>query len=167
MYNDFSLVKDRLAFGIADALETDVFVPSYNYVDLYINDSYVGIYLLTDQVDENSGRTDVKEDFSAEDTEVPFLVELDEYAYEEGDEDVAWFSVNGFSYTVKYPEPDERYNDAQFNYIKNYVEAVDNLVRKDGVTIAELSEYIDVESFIDFYIVQELMGQIELNWKSV
>lgn len=167
MYNDFSLVKDRLAFGIADALETDVFVPSYNYVDLYINGDYQGIYLLTDQVDENSGRTDVKFDFTEDDKEVPFLVELDEYAYTEGEEDVAWFKVAGYPYTIKYPEADERYTEEQFEYIKGYVEAVDALVRKNGVTMAELSEYLDMNSFIDFYIVQELMGQIEVNWKSV
>ena len=167
MYNDFSLVKDRLAFGIADAIGTDVFVPSYNYVDLYVNGEYMGIYLLTDQVDENSGRTSVKEDFTAEDTEVPFLVELDEYSYQEGAEDVAWFKVGAYSYTVKYPEEDERYTEEQFCYIKSYIETVDSLVRKPGVTMDELSEYIDIYSFVDFYIVQELMGQIEIDWKSV
>lgn len=167
MYNDFSKVKDRLAFSIADALGTDVFVPSYNYVDLYVNGKYKGIYLLTDQVDENSGRTSVKEDFAPEDVEVPFLVELDSYAQEEGAEDVAWFRLGGFLYTVKYPEEDERYTEAQFEYIKSYVKAVDSLVRKPGVTMSELSEYIDMNSFIDYYIVEELMGQMEINWKSV
>ena len=71
MYSDFSLTKDRLAFSMADALETDAFVPSYHYVELYLNGSYNGIYLLTDQVDENKGRTNVKEDFDADAKEVP------------------------------------------------------------------------------------------------
>ena len=167
LYNDFSLTKDRLAFTIADALGTDVFVPSYNYVELYLNGEYNGIYLLTDQVDENKGRASVKEDFTETDVEVPFLVEIDEYAYEEGEEDVAWFKVGARSFTVKYPEPDERYNDEQFLYIKNYVATVDSLTRKAGVTMEELSEYLDMESFIDFFIVQEIMGQIDVNYKSV
>lgn len=167
MYNDFSLIKDRLAFGMADALDGDAFVPSYHYVELYLNGSYQGIYLLTDQVDENKGRTSVKEDFGEEDIEVPFLVELDARAPSEGEEGVDWFSVKGYSYAVKYPEADERYTDAQFAYIKNYIETVDALCRKPDVTIDELSEYLDVQSFLDFYLVQEAMGQPEINWKSV
>jgi len=167
MFGDFSLTKDKLAFSMADALGTDAFVPSYNYVELYLNGSYRGIYLLTDQVDENKGRTAVKEDFSPEAVEVPFLVELDAYAEDEGPEGEAFFRIGDALFTVKYPEADERYSDAQFAYIRNYITEVDRLCRKKGVTISELSEYIDVASFIDFYLVQEAMGQMELNWKSV
>lgn len=167
MFNDHSLTKDRLAFSMADALETDVFVPSYNYVELYLNGKYNGIYLLTDQVDENKGRTNVKSDFAPEATEVPFLVELDAYAELEGPEDEAFFRIGDALYTVKYPEADERYSDEQFAYVKNYITKLDELCRKPNVTLAELSEYMDVDSFIDYYIVEEVMGQMELNWKSV
>lgn len=167
MYNDFSYIKDRIAFTLADSLGSDDFVPSYNYVELYINGKYKGLYLLTDQVDENKGRTDVKEDFTEEDIEVPFLVELDEYAPDEGDEGVDYFAIGSRYYTVKYPEADERYTDAQFEYIKSYIETVDALTAKKNVTVEELSEYIDLQSFMDFYIVQELMGQTEINFKSV
>lgn len=167
LYNDFSLTKDRLAFTIADALGTDTFVPSYNYVELYLNGEYNGIYLLTDQVDENKGRTSVKTDFAAEDVEVPFLVELDAYSFQEGELDVAWFKAGAHDFTVKYPEEDERQTEAQFLYIKNYITEFDALIKKPGVTVAELSEYVDLESFIDFFIVQEVMGQMEVNNKSI
>ncbi len=167
LYNDFSYIKDRLAFGMADAIGTDGFVPSYNYVELYLNGSYEGLYLLTDQVDENSGRCAVEEDFTAEDTDVPFLVEMDEYSYLEGEKDVAWFTVNYRDYTVKYPEAEDRYNEEQFLFIKDYIKKTDDLINKKGVTLAELSTLIDVQSFIDYYIVQEAMGQSEINGKSV
>lgn len=170
LYNDFSAVKDRLAFTMADALGTDVFVPSYNYVELYLNGKYNGLYLMTDQVDENKGRADVKADVDEMENadDVPFLVELDDYAPNEGEEGIDWFSVAGHPYNIKYPERDERNEeiaDEQFNYIKNYVQRVQTACEEgDYETFAEL---VDVESFIDFYIVQEVMGQPELNWKSV
>ncbi len=167
MYGDFSYMKDRLAFGLADALGTDVFVPSYNYVELYLNGKYNGLYLLTDQVDENKGRAGVKEDFDETATSVPFLVELDAYAPDEGTEGIDWFSVAGHPYNIKYPEADERYTQEQFDYIKNYIETVDALCRKQNVTMAELSEYVDMDSFMDYYIVSEVIGQLEINWKSV
>ncbi len=167
MYNDFSLIKDRMAFGLADAIGTEGFVPSYHYVELYINGKYQGLYLLTDQVDENAGRLDVKEAFTAEDTQVPFLVELDARAPEEGEEGVDWFSVAGFSYAIKYPEAKERHTKEQFDYIQQYIEQVDVLLRTPNVTLAQLEQYIDINSFLDFYLIQELMGQPEINWKSV
>lgn len=144
MYNDYSFTKNRLAFSMADALETGVFVPSYNYVELYLNGKYNGLYLLTDQVDENKGRTDVKEDFAHDAKEVPFLVELDEYADLEEPEDEAFFRIGASMYTVKYPEPDERYTKEQFLYVKNYISTVDALCRTPGITLAELAEYVDV-----------------------
>ncbi len=165
LYNDFSALKDKLAFSMADAMGTDVFVPSYNYVELYLNGKYNGLYLVTDQVDENSGRCDVKEDFTVLDTEVTFLVELDAYAPEEGVEGVDWFRVGGKPYAIKYPEVDERYTEAQFDYIKEYIEKVEAACREGSYE--KLSELVDMDSFIDYYIVQEVMGQPEINWKSV
>ena len=167
MYNDYSLLKDRLAFGMSETLGTAPYSPSYNYVEVYLNGRYNGVYLLTDQVDENKGRSGVKEDFTAEDIAVPFLVELDARAAEEGAEGEVWFYAGDCKYLIKYPEPDERYTDAQFEYVEGYINKCEALCRKSGVTMSELSEYIDMESFIDFYIVEELMGQPEINWKSV
>lgn len=165
LYGDYSAVKDKLAFTMADAIETNAFVPSYNYVELYLNGKYQGLYLLTDQVDENFGRTGVKEKFTAEDVEVPFLVELDAYAPEEGIEGVHWFKIGGNYFAIKYPEVDERYTEEQFEYIKQYIIDVDNACTEGS--LEKLSALVDIDSFIDYYIVQEAMGQAEINWKSV
>ena len=166
MYNDFSYTKDRMAFALADRLGDD-FAPCYHYVDLYINGEYRGVYLLTDQVDENEGRTGVQEKIHPNDTEVPFLVEMDAYGSSEGLDGVHWFGVSGSVYNVKYPDETERYTQEQFEYIRRYIETVDALCRKPGVTMAELAEYVDMDSFINYFIVQEVMGQREINWKSM
>ena len=167
LYNDFSLMKDRLGFMLADSLSRGDFVPCYHYVDLYVNGSYQGLYLLTDQIDEHEGRTDVEERITSGMEEVPFLVELDARAPEEGIEGVDWFSVHGMTYTVRYPEAEERARQEQFAYIHEYIQTVDTLCRTEGVTLEALAEYVDVESLASYYLVQELMGQPEINWKSV
>ena len=165
LYGDYSAVKDKLAFTMADAIGTNSFVPSYHYVELYLNGKYNGLYLLTDQVDENSGRTGVKEKFSADDVEVPFLVELDAYAPDEGVEGVDWFKIDGSYFAIKYPEVDERYTQEQFDYIKQYITDVDNACKEGNLEV--LAQLVDIDSFIDYYLVQEVMGQAEINWKSV
>ena len=167
LYNDYSLIKDYMAFSMADKVMEEDFVPSHNFVDLYLNGEYQGVYLLTDQVNEKSGRLDVECDFTENSTEVPFFVELDHRAPEEGEEGKDWFAIGDKYYAIKYPSADERYTKEQFEYIEAYIKKVDSLMKKPNVTINELEEYIDVDSFVNYYIVQEAMGQMEINWKSV
>lgn len=166
LYNDTSLSKDFLAFSLA-ASTASGYVPSAHYVELYVNGSYRGVYLLTEQVDESSARLDLEDSFDPDELHTPFLVELDARAPEEGVEGVDWFSVEGKSYTVRYPKPEQRSSAEQFAYIQESIAAVDALCRTSGVTLAQLSERMDVDRFCDYYLVQELMGQPEINWKSV
>ena len=168
MYNDYSLSKDALAFTLGASLNNGEYVPSYRYVDVYINGKYNGLYLLTEQIDENKGRTGVEENFTKNDVAVPFLVEIDDYAEEDGGiEGVDYFVIASTKYSIKYPKADERYTDAQFEYIQSYIQKVYNLTHKKNVTLNELSQYIDVDSFIDYYLIQELMIQTEVKYKSV
>ena len=62
-YADFSATKYMFALGMADAIVTDLFVPPYHRVQLYINGIYNDVYLPAAQVDENSDKADAKEDF--------------------------------------------------------------------------------------------------------
>ncbi len=168
MYNDFSLSKDALAFKLGASLDNGDYVPSYNYVELYVNGIYKGLYLLTEQINENKEHTNVKCDFDKNDTEVPFLVELDDYAELDGGiEGEDYFKIGNLFYTVKYPDKTERYTKAQFDYIKNYVTKVHSLCYKENVTLDELAEYIDVGSFIDYFLIQEIVIQPDINYKSV
>lgn len=168
MYNDFSYSKDALAFYLGASLENGDFVPSFNYVDLYINGKYNGLYLVTEQVNEKSGRLDIESAIDEGEVEIPFLVELDDYAEEDGGVlGRDYFKIDGLSFSIKYPEADEGLTEEQFNYVKEYIEAVHRLAYKRDVTLSELSEYIDVDSFIDYYLIQELMVQSEVSYKSV
>jgi hypothetical protein len=165
-YLDMSHVRNYSAFTLAAKLDGMDFAPLAVHVNLFLNGAFKGLYLLSDQVDEKEGRTNVEVDDLPEE-EVPFLVELDGWARQEGTEGVDYFRIahgkDGTYYTVKYPEPECRTNESQFAYIKNYITTVDSSLRAHG----DYAEYVDMPSFIDFYLVQELMGQLDLNWSSV
>ncbi|MBO5312971.1 MAG: CotH kinase family protein [Clostridia bacterium] len=168
MYNDYSLSKDALAFTLGASLENGDYVPSLHYVDLYINGEYTGLYALTEQVNENKGRVDVQADISQEDTEIPFLVEIDDYIEDDGGiEGKDYFKIGDANYVIKYPDAGDGLTQAQLEYVKSYILNAHNLINKKGVTVNELSQYIDVDSFIDYYLVQELMIQTEVKYKSV
>lgn len=176
MYFDYSYIKDYTAFALARSLDTDVFLPNAKHVELYLNGVYQGLYLLTDQVDEKKGRTDVEdEDFFASGSQdtPPFLVELDEYSDQEGIENEVWFKIENpdgrLLFNVKYPEFNDGYDYTieQFNKIKDYIITVNNICLDKETTREIFEQYVDISTFIDYYLIQEFMENGEINWKSI
>ncbi len=161
---DLSRLKNYAAFNLSERLSGLAFTPTAVHVNVYLNGSYLGVYLLSDQVQEDDGRVGVENGIvSSNVTEVPFLVEIDDYAPQEGDLGKDYFTISGRHYAVKYPSYSERGNQGQFDYIRNYIETVNEKIKDDD----NWEDYIEVETFIDFYIVQELLGQPEINYKSI
>ena len=174
LYQDFSDIKDYTAFKISKNVNPEKFAPSTNHIEVYMNGEFLGLYLLTDQVDEKEGHMGVEAEFDANATEVPFVAQIDKNIAEDGVEGVDYFRLpmdiyksEDMYFDIQYPGPEERYTAAQFNYIKNYLTTVHNLIFKPNLTKAEFEEYVDLDAFIDFFLIQETMGQAEINNKSV
>ena len=127
-------VENYLAFKIARAENRgEYFCSDSAFVQLYINEKYIGPYLLCEQTQANSNRVDINE---AEDgytgTDIGYLVELDNYAT--GD-DHPYFYLNynreeitdcygtsrvprKYAYSVK----NDLYSDEQLDFIERYFE---------------------------------------------
>ena len=112
---DKSLMRNAIALQIGQMMEFE-FTPSFRYVDLVLNNKFLGNYLVTDQVEVDKNRVPVE---SQKDTVVSlpdlaggYLIEIDGFAASE----LKWFTTKeGLKVTVKYPE-DDAINDEQFNY---------------------------------------------------
>lgn len=157
-YVDPSFVKNYGALTLAQEINPDAFVPMAIHVEVYLNGAYQGLYLLTDQIQENEGRLGIEDQYDPSLEEIPFLVELDINAEIEGILGVNYFVLpdatgTNKNFMIKFPGIENGLTPAQFEYIKNYITAVNQAVI-DG-TYAEL---IDVDSFIDYYLVQEFYG---------
>ena len=191
-YLDQSKIRNYTAFelanGIIDTLpeENQYFAPTGHHVALVINGQFKGLYLLCEQMDENKGRAGVKDDAAFEDVskqkDFPFFVEMDALAFKEGETGVDNFyidSVSGFSSVeIKYPESDERgkteENDKVFDYIYEYMNAVCKLIKNGGTVEVsfrenpvELKDLVDIDSFIDYYLVTEIMLNEDSKYKSI
>ena len=127
-------VRDHLAFRIAKAInDGDYYVSDSTFVQLYINEKYMGLYLLCEQTQENSQRIDITE---AEDgytgTDIGYLVELDNYA---ADDDDPFFylvynreEITDIEGTVRVPRKyaysvkNDLYSEEQLKFIERYFE---------------------------------------------
>ena len=85
-YKDASMLRDKTAFLIANEIlsEDGLFAADAEFVELYINDQYWGVYLLCDYQQVNESRVDVFEpekDYMG--TDIGYFLEFDGYYYTE------------------------------------------------------------------------------------
>ena len=162
-YIDASLMKNYSALYFARQLEGLEFTSCAYHVDLYIDGTYQGVYLLCDQMQvQKEGRVDIElETIDSSMVQVPFLIELNEGAKGESEYEYDWFSYGNHNYTIKYPEnPTEQ----QYEYIVNYFTEAKMMLLEKNLTRFE--ELVDVDSMLDYYIVNELFINRDAIWKS-
>ncbi|MFB2118269.1 CotH kinase family protein [Parapedobacter sp. 2B3] len=155
-YADKTLLRNYVAFELGNQLIAG-FTPRTRFVEVYLNGQYEGVYHLTDQIRVEGDRVaidELDEDEVDEETITGgYLLEIDERL----DAD-RWFhsDVMRFPFTFKSPEEP---NDAQFDYITAYIAEVEAIITDPdiGGRSADYEALIDVPSFVNFYIISELV----------
>ncbi len=174
-YLDPSALHNYAAFTIASELDGLTFTPSPHKVNLYLNGKFQGLYTLCEQVQENEGRLDIEVDVSPTATKITdynFFVCMDssvvgDNGAEEGEN---YFYLDDYDryFELKYPEKDafpttEQFNSF-FNALKTYIqEVMDAYADLDYTKITALT---DTQSLIDFWLVDEIMGELDHSSKS-
>jgi len=177
-YKDSSKIRNYAAMTLGNSLENLDFTPTPHHVVLFMNGYYQGLYLLCEQIDENKGRTNVKDDILPTDINFPFLVEMDRRALEEGITGVDNFRPEYFQpVEIKYPETEDRIegtNDVVFEYVEEYINATfKSLVNSTAVDVSfsnnpmSFEDLVDVDSFIEYYLVNEVMYNSDASWGSI
>ncbi len=150
---DQSLMRNYLAFQIANSFDDLKYTTSTQFVDLYINNEYRGMYLVCEQIEVGSNRVDINEDLSILDS--GYLIELDFRAPDEGVNGINWFYSNNQPFVIKSPDvDDEMFSEAHVNYIKNYLDNC--FYALNSSSYEQVQSLIDVNSFADSYILNEL-----------
>ena len=161
-HSDQSLMRVYLAHTIGALFDNMAFVPSAHYVDLYVNDQYYGNYLLTEQMQVGKGRVDIDSEEAVVDT--GYLLEYD-FHIEDEVENIDYFNIDASSsvYFIKSPDRSDGLTDEQFAYIKNYLISVDTAIKNRS----GYNELIDIDTFVDFFWMQELFKNIDCNQGSI
>ena len=131
---------------------------NYRHVQLYLNDEYMGLYVLTDQVEKKKDRVDIADD--------GFLFENDNYFWEEPLNFMT--GIKEYWYTFKYPDPEDgeiAAGDDNFNYITSFMNDLEAALYGDDFKDPQTGyrKYIDVEVFAKWFLVQELIANLEPN----
>jgi hypothetical protein len=163
-YSDKSLMRNALSYYLGS--NTGRWSPRTRYCELYINDEYNGVYLLIEKIKRDKNRVDIAKltstEISGDDLTGGYILKIDRA-------DDAWVSpYPGMFGTgeiiINYVYP--KYSDMpaeQRNYIRNYVTDFEDALHGSSFSdpASGYRAYIDVTSFVDFFLISELGKNVD------
>ena len=166
-YSDKSLMRNVLTYQWWNDLGH--YGPRTKYCELFVNDEYKGIYVLTERIKRDKNRVNIakltEDDVSGDDVTGGYIVKVDKPDGDEGWTSVPYPRYPGSKLTFfqyNYPEFDDIL-PAQKSYIMNFMEDFESNLGSTDYNHPQngYTNYIDVNSFIDFLIVNEIAKNID------
>ena len=151
-YTDRSLMNTAIGFKIGSMLDNG-WVPRSEFVEVVVNEEFLGNYQLTEDIKEGKSRVDVDDS--------GFLIEFD-FDYKSS---LHYFAtdLNNWYFTFKYPDDDEMMEE-NFYYAKEYMNKFENCLYSDDFKEKRsYTEFIDEESFAKWYYQKNLLQMDECN----
>ena len=162
-YADKTLLRNQIAFQLSERFGL-VYTPRSQFVDLYLNGAYQGNYQLAEQIKIDENRLNIEE-LKADDAEDKisggYLLEIDRRP----DEDTSFRTTQGERFVIKSPE---EANPEQVAYIQQYVQTTEDALFADTFADPEqgYAQYIDIESFVDWYLLNELVKNTDARFQN-
>lgn len=159
---DKSLMRNKLVYDFG--LENGVTYTSQSrFVEVYLNGEFQGNYLMTEPVEAKSGRVET-EAYDADNNDI--LLELG--TRNEVGVDHFTTDVLNTTFDVNDPEKGDDLTDdevdAKISRVKTYLNNFENELM--GQDYNEILNYIDEDTFVDFYIANELFKNVDFNFSS-
>lgn len=138
---DPTLLRNNLFLTLAEKFELD-YTPEHHYVEIYMDEQYVGCYLLTESVEVGKERVDI--DLDKED----FFLEFESYRIED---DVYYFNTK-HNIRLALKEPEEP-TEEQLKYYEDKINELDKILFSGDYE--KLKENFDLDSFAKLYLINE------------
>ena len=158
-YIDRTLIRNAVAFELAKMTSMN-WTPNGRFVELVLNGKPLGNYYLCEAIRIDNDRVNINEmtvnDISGDAITGGYILELDSYY------DAEWkFKTSYYRMPVNIKQPDEDdINNYQYSYIKNYYNAAEKELYNGSLD--GFAEYVDMNSLIDWYLLNEAIYNPEL-----
>lgn len=158
---DKSMIRNAITSAMGEFAGLP-FNPSYKFVDLMLNNVYMGTYQISDQIDIRKKRVNiVEQDYPlAPDADISggYLLEVD------GFQDGNWFNSSVYNVPIRIHSPDEdEINDEQNYYIKKYISVFENRLKSNNFTdpISGYRQMIDSTTLVNWFLCTEISGNVD------
>jgi len=160
-YSDKSLLNNVLAMSVARGMGQ--YASRTRYVELLIDGDYKGLYVLMEKIKRDKDRVDIAklrpEDNEGDELTGGYIIRIDKGQYD------GWFSKephfgndNRPYYQFYYPSQED-ITELQKAYIEEYVHGFEAAANSDTYRNSDgdhYTEYINLRSFVDHFILTEL-----------
>ena len=145
---DKTQLRNILAFTLAQEIGM-AYVQNSTFAELYLNGEYRGIYQVCESIGVGSARVDL-------DTEAnEFLLEFEPWPQYSNPE---WIVTPRYHITLGFNDP-ESPTEEQRKYIEDFFDKAEKAIAASD--FEEISKYLDIQSFVDAFIVQEFFKQVD------
>ncbi|WP_158798500.1 CotH kinase family protein [Pedobacter sp. L105] len=166
-YDDKTLLRNRFALDLGTKIGAD-FTPQSRFVEVVMNGVYQGNYLLTSLVEVDPNRVNISElnngDTPADQISGGYLLEIDVSATPD---EYGFRTAKNLLFTIQSPDVP---NADQQTYIHNYVQQTEDALFSANFTdtTSGYAKYINSDSFVNYYLVEELMKNNDaVDWSSI
>ncbi|MEZ5323280.1 MAG: CotH kinase family protein [Microthrixaceae bacterium] len=163
---DPSHLRNEVAFQLSGRTGL-AWTPRFRYVEVILNGSYDGLYLLGEHIEVDPDRVNIDEmsdtDVAGDSLTGGYLLEFDFHL--NTNIEPGFISNEGVEIVIKDPDPP---TPEQFDYIRNHINSFEAVVRSDTFTdpATGYRAWLDVDAFLDWYFLAELAKQQDSMWSS-
>jgi len=164
--SDKSLIRNNIAFYMSSLSHLE-YTPKGKYIDLYFNGSPMGTYLLAQKAEVTNNRLDIgPTGYLLEMTQGGRLKETDVRYESSIMKDLIGGAAYDLVFTVKHPLIQS--GGTEYQELKNHLDAFETALFGPDFKDPEVGyrSFIDVASFVDWYIIQEIAKSVDAKWYS-
>lgn len=174
-YSDKSLIRNALIYDLSRDIGR--YASRVLFVEVYLNDQYDGVYVLMEKLKRNSNRIAIDklkpEEVSGEELTGGYILKIDKA---DGPNETVYTDATAIAsaYPPNYSEAGSIYflydtpkaedlAPEQRAYIADYMHQFEDALAGDNFADPEAgyAQYIDVDSFIDFFLLTELSNNVD------
>ena len=166
-YSDKALLRNFLTFDLGRKMGN--YSPRTVYCELVINGDYKGVYILMEKIKRDNGRVDIakldSDDLSGDSLTGGYIVKIDKFTGSGGTNWISDFpNLGGDPLYIQYHYPEATVmHPQQLDYIENFIDSFEYALAGPyfNDSLLGYAKYIDINSFIDLYIINELSKNID------
>lgn len=168
-YSDKSLIRNYLAYYCGSRMYN--YCPRTQFVEIIINSEYKGVYLFVEKIKRDKGRVKVSklddDDLSGDSLTGGYIIKIDKTTGVNNDSWLSNFQTNSsnpkdVSFLYHYPEADD-IKPAQKTYIQSFLFTFENALSSPFFldSIIGYKQYTDINSFVDYYLLNEATRNVD------
>ena len=169
-YSDKTMLRNVLAYHLANQLGW--YASRTKYCELVLNGEYMGTYVLMEKIKRNKNRVDISKIGSSDNTgdnlTGGYLIKIDKFTGSGGDGFYSSYQPDphpnnqNIFFQYEYPKED-KITSAQKTYIKDYISSFETTLKSKDFADTEngYRKYIHTKSFIDYFLINEVMGNVD------